>query len=368
MRILHVITTINRGGAENHLNDLVHAQRAAGHEVAVAYLKGDGYWAESLAAIGVPTYALGLGYYGDVRPVAKLAALIRRLSPAVLHAHMPPAEVYSRLALALARRKCRYIVSKHNDEPFHHGIGQAWMARWAARRADGIIAISGAVARFLRTQGLPADKIRQVHYGLDPIPYGQVAAAQVEAVRQEWGIARGTMVVGSVGRLVPQKAMHVLLQGFAQFADAAILPTRLVIVGTGPLEGELRLEARKLGIEDRVVWAGFRTDIAAVMAAFDVFVLTSAWEGFGLVLLEAMAANRPIVASRISAIPEIVAEGESGFLVDSGAAGQVAAALAKLADADLRERMGQAGHRRLGQHFSIGRMMAATDAVYGLEA
>lgn len=363
--VLHVITTINRGGAENHLFDLMRGQRAAGRTVAVAYLKGDGYWAEKLAAEGITAYPLGLARYGDPRPVWRLAGLIRRLKPAIVHAHMPPAELYTVLALPWSGHDGSYVVSKHNDEPFYRGPGQKLMARWAARRADRIIAISGAVGTYLQGQGLPAAKMEVVHYGLDAAPYDAVTTEQVAALRAHWGVTPDEMVVGAVGRLVPQKAFHVLLQGFADFVRSGGTRARLVMVGTGQLKDELQTLATKLGIAEHLVWAGFRTDIPVVMKAFDVFALTSAWEGFGLVLLEAMAAGRPIVASRVSAIPEVVAEGSTGLLVDCGAADQVAAALAKLAEPALRHSMGDTGRKRLGQLFSVKRMVRATATVYG---
>ncbi len=367
MKILHVITTINRGGAENHLVALVRGQREQGCNVAVAYLKGDGYWAEELGRLGVAVTPLDLRRYGDVRPWFKLRRLVRTFSPDIVHAHMPPAELYVRLAL-ISDHHVKLVISKHNDEPFFRGLAPNVVGRWVARRADRIIAISEAVRTYVTGPTLACDPARTftVHYGIDPMPYEIVDAVSRgrKTIRAEWDIEADMYCVGTVARLVPQKALHVLLEGFAKYRRMAALSARLVIVGEGGLDGDLRWLARQLGVSDHVVWAGKREDIPEVMSAFDVFALTSIYEGFGLVLLEAMSAARPIVATAVSAIPEIVKDGETGRLVRSGDAVQVANALKFFESTENRARAGSAGRLRAKSQFSVARMVTATIQVY----
>jgi len=174
------------------------------------------------------------------------------------------------------------------------------------------------------------------------------------------------VVFGTVARLVPQKALGVLLEAFARLRDnrtPSAAPVKLVIVGRGPLERELRSKANQLGLGSDCIWAGFRTDIPLVLAALDVFVLTSAWEGLGLVLLEAIAAGKPIVATRVDAIPEIVAEGETGLLCAPGDIAGIADAMETFCEPGLRGRFGSAGRARLEQ-FSLQRVALQTLELY----
>lgn len=365
MRILHVITTINRGGAENHLADLVCGQLDRGAEVSVAYLKGDGYWTEKLASAGCPVVPLGLRRYGEIKPLFTLGKLLREFQPDIVHAHMPPAELYSRLAMMASGFPGCFVISKHNDERFFSGWGQRFVGRWVLSRAKRVIAISGAVNRYVEANLRPqSDQVVTVHYGIDPGPYRAITPEVVSGVRAYWGIPEGAHVIGTVARFVPQKALHVLLKAYANYRASAVRDSRLVLVGRGPLEDDLKQLAVSLGIAHAVVWAGFREDIQAVMRAFDCFALTSKYEGFGLVLLEAMAAGRPVVATAVSAIPEVVADGVTGILCPAGDVESVAAALSRLAEPVLQTALGEAGAHCVEKSFSIDSMVGKTMSIY----
>lgn len=135
--VLHVITSISRGGAENHLFELVRGQIARGYKVTVAYLKGDGYWAIPLQELGVTVAPLGLTTNHDVIPLARLLRLILEIAPDIVHTHLPPAELYTRLALLALRPAPILIISKHNDEPFYRGPGQRHMGAWVQNGPHG---------------------------------------------------------------------------------------------------------------------------------------------------------------------------------------------------------------------------------------
>ena len=141
MKVLHVITGIDRGGAENHLLDLVRHQRASGMEVVVAYLRGKGYWAATFRELGADVHDLGLKFYGDLRPLAKLRRIIKGAEFDLIHAHLPPAELYSRLALL--GLGVPLIISKHNEERFYDGPAQKVVGRWVGKRARCVINLDG---------------------------------------------------------------------------------------------------------------------------------------------------------------------------------------------------------------------------------
>lgn len=365
MKILHVITAFDRGGAENHLVDLVTHQRAAGWTVAIAYLRGQGYWVGPMRKLGVAVHFLGLRFYGDPRPFGKLRALLTESDFDLIHAHLPPAELYVRVALAsLGDTAVPLLISKHNDCPFHGLPGERAMGRWVARRAALVIAISASVHRYMTgpTLGLPASQVQTILYGIATAAYPRVAPAAVAALRREWGATDGTLVIGFAGRFVEQKDIPTLIRAFARLREISGCDARLVLVGRGELVEPMRRLAAAAGVGERVVLPGFREDVPVVMRAFDVFAITSVHEGFGLVLVEAMAAERPVVATHAGAMPEIVVDGETGFLADG--VEPFAQALARLTDPALRQRLGLAGSRRVAEHFAVARMCAETDAAY----
>jgi len=294
-----------------------------------------------------------------------LRRLLQQWKPDLVHSHLPPAELYTRLALLGHDVRLPLVITKHNDEPFYRGPGHRMLGRWVARRAMRVIVISDAIRSYMRKHlGLPDDRIRMIHYVIDGRPFASVDERARQQLRAEWGARDNDMIVGTIARLVPQKALHVLLEAFARYRAIGRRQARLVIVGRGPLLAELKEAARRIDLADAVVWAGFREDIPALLRAFDVFALTSAYEGFGLVLLEAMAAGRPIVATAVSAIPEIVQDGQTGMLCRPGDGEAVARALLRLEDAEFRARLGENGMARAREHFTLDRMADATLAAY----
>ncbi|WP_423141284.1 glycosyltransferase [Parablastomonas sp. CN1-191] len=365
MHVFHVITTLSKGGAESHLADLTAGLAERGVRQTVAFLKGDGFWTAAMNARGIATIDLGAKRYADLAAIARLRAAIAAARPDLVHAHMPPGELYA--VLALIGQDVPLVTSKHNDtEPFYRGPGAAAIERFCAGRARRVIAISQAVNDYFAAQwpARLARKLVTVRYGLSPVPGGAEAARAARGLRAEWGVGADEVLFGIVARLVEQKSIPTLLRAFAKLRAESAQPVRLVLVGHGPLEDELRALTHELGIAAAVIFAGFRTDIPAVMRALDVFVLSSIYEGFGLVLLEAMEAAVPIVASGISAIPEIVVEGETGYLVPPRDPEALAAAMAKTLPAAHRHALGEAGHARLLSAFTVARMVDQTQAVY----
>jgi glycosyltransferase involved in cell wall biosynthesis len=370
MKVLHVMTAIDRGGAENHLMELVTHQRGAGMDVTVAYLKGQGYWVPRMRELGARVHFLDLKYYGHFAPVQRLRALLAAERFDLVHGHLPPAELYVRLALlGTPPPRLPLLISKHNDCAFHDSLpGERMLGRWVARRAWKVVAISEAVRRYMvePTLGLPQEQVETIYYGSDPRPYEQVSPEAVATQRRAWGIdEEKEIVIGFMGRLVPQKDIRTLLRAYALFKASHPGRSRLVMVGRGPLEAELRQFATELGLGERdILWAGFREDVPLVMNALDVFAITSIHEGFGLVLVEAMAARKPVVATRSGAIPEVVADGETGCLTAPGDVEALRTAFAKMLDRGTRERFGAAGAQRGKEKFTLERMFAETDALY----
>lgn len=367
MRIAHVVTTLDVGGAEMHLLKQVKGQSQRGHEVSVAYLKGQGTLASDFREAG----ARRVEAIGGVLAPAKLAGVFGRVD--VVHSHLLKADMLA-AAVALATFRSRKLVaSKHNDEQV--------LTRPLVSRVHGLlgnvprrtIVLSDHVGRFIAEHGRVArSKIVRIYYGLDPKPFADAAAApraELEGVRASFGFASDDVVFTCVARFAAQKAHDVLLRAFARartLEGGARL--KLLLVGDDPFgDGRQRTEAiaKELQLGPACVFAGIRRDVPAIMAASDVFVMCSLWEGLGLVFLEAGAARKPVLATRVSAVPEVVIDGETGLLVPPREEEPLARAMARLAaDPALRERLGERGEERVRAHFGLDRMIDATIDVY----
>ena len=368
MRILHVISTLDVGGAEVHLLSQVRGQAARGHAVRVAYLLGEGALADDFRAAG----ASWVGRVGKGPPaVGRIARLARGTE--ILHSHLLRADFLCAPAALLAGRRRSWVSGKHNDERallrplvsrLHGAVGNL-----PART----IVLSDHVGRFVERHGrVRSTKLRRVYYGIDPTPFERAAAAGPErhrALRAELGLAPGNVVLVCVARFAPQKAHDVLLRAFRSAHDRDHR-LRLLLVGGDPFgDGRERAEAlaRELGLLEggACVFAGIRRDVPALLGAADAFVMASLWEGLGLVFLEAMAARLPVLATEVSAVPEVVTHEETGLLVPPSDADALARAVLALAgDRDRRRAMGERGAQVVRERFGLDRMVEETLSVY----
>ena len=352
-----MITTLDVGGAEVHLLAQVRGQAAHGHVLRVLYLKGKGSLAPEMREAGA-------GFVGR----AGLGGIFRSARWAdVVHSHLLKADMATAAVATLAGRRSSLIASKHNDEQvlkrplvsFVHGI----LGKLPART----IVLSDHVGRFFAEHGgVDPARTRRIYYGIDPAPFERAAAmpaAEKARIRASLGLRPDEVVLICVARFAPQKAHEILLGALAK-----VERVRLLLVGDDPFgDHKRRAEAvaRELRLGDRAIFTGIRRDVTDLLAISDAFVMASRWEGLGLVFLEAMAASLPVVATRVSAVPEVVSEGETGLLVPVDDPASLAAALTRLAgDADLRRGLGLAGARRVRERFGLGRMVEETLAVY----
>jgi glycosyltransferase involved in cell wall biosynthesis len=357
VKILHVITTIDLGGAENHLFDLISEQCKLGHQVSVAYLKGDGYWQKAYRQIAVECFSMEISRYYLIFKFLRLRKLISKINPDIVHCHMPPAELFTRLAL-IGNSSIPLVTSKHNDEPFAKIAFWRKLASWTAARAHKIICISEAVKAYV------ADWIPEVQRGKLKLIYYAVDVERFETASPAADInLQNNFVIGTVARLTKQKSLHTLIRAFSEFKKK-VPEAKLVIVGIGELEQELRKLTEDLKVAESIVWAGKRSDIPSVMKTFDVFALTSVYEGFGLVLLEAMAAGIPVIASNVSAIPEVLDCGNCGILFKAQDERDLCHALLQMQNRETREKFEKAGLLRVKSFFSRQKMAMETEAIY----
>jgi len=365
IEVVHVQKVTGIGGSEHHLLDLLQGLGSRGVEPRLVVLQDasqqGGAFLTKLDLVRIPYTVLPIRWHVDPWLAVQLAKMLSLWRPTIVHTHLIHADLHGIPAARFARVPV-VISTKHNDDPFRQRtLGQ--VDRAISMMADSIIVISEHLKRFYeKVERIPSSRIVRIYYGLATTR----RPPQRESLRRVVGVDPLAPLAGVVARLVEQKGHRYLLEAFYHVRKA-VPGAILLIVGDGPLRRELEDYAVQLGLKEAVIFTGFRDDIDAVMAAIDVFVLPSLWEGFGLVLLEAMRAGKPIVASRISAIPEIVLDHQTGLLVTPADAASLARALTDLlSNHEARRMMGEAGRRRLEQAFSYDRMLDATAEVYSL--
>ena len=345
MKVLHIHRIGGIGGSERHLLTLLPALAERGVDVRFLGLDDPSRAPEPFyEALTVPFARLPAPRDIDPRLAWQVGRETRRAD--LVHTHLVHADVYGALG-------ARQLVStKHNDDPFRAGAFR-FVERAVARRASKVIAITEALARFqVERVGLPAGKVEVVHYGLDELP-------------EAWGsnpsdhLRPDARVLLAVCRLEPQKGVDVAIRALPAIR-ARHPQAELVVLGEGAERAALEQLASTLEVP--VHLPGRVPDVAAWLRRADLLVHPARWEGFGLALLEAMLASKPIVATKVSSIPEIVADGQTGLLVAPDDAAALAGAVTRLLDDP--GGYGEAGRKRAQSQFSVARMADRTLGVY----
>ncbi len=372
MRILHLgkYYAPERGGIERHTQALAEYCTEHGDAVAVLVHQRPGRMRSGRETLnGVIVHRVGClaaPVYTPISPTLplQLARLIGAFAPQVLHLHLPNPSCFAALALPAARR-LPWIVHWHADVP---PDAPDWRLRLGYRLYRPFEQALLARARTIIATSQPyldaSHALRRWHAKTRIVPLGVAEAPSAPRDVAPWPSGDGLRLL-AVGRLGRYKGFDVLID-----ALGARPRDTLLLIGDGECAAELRERAQKRGVADRVRFAGEVDDarLASAYASADAFVLPSLdrGEAFGLVLLEAMRAHLPVVASAIpgSGVGSVVADGDSGFLVPPGEANALAAALARLDDASLRARLGARGHARWREHYTLEGSAQATRALY----
>jgi glycosyltransferase involved in cell wall biosynthesis len=294
---------------------------------------------------------------------AGMIRLCRSSSPQIVHTHLFKSDFHGRLAARIAG--VPVIVSTlHSLDRWVRFRPSGWIYGRTTRFADRLIAVSEEVRRFYADHtGTPDDKFVVIENGVDIQPFsGQESAGS--ALRQELGLDRSVPVLGIIGRLTPPKDHATFLKA-ASLIQRKAPQARFLVVGDGPLRGELETQARELGLSEVLAFIGLRKDIPAVLAALDVLVFSSLWEGLPVALLEGMAAAKPVVATCVGSIPNVVLPNQTALLVPPSDADAMAqACLTLIADNKMRRTMGQLGLERVRDHYSLETMVDRTASLY----
>lgn len=362
MRILFINSIRMFGGGEVWMLRTLQALQARGHQVWLCCRPATALAARA-AEQGIPLKLLSFRSDFDPLQIWQLARWMKRHHCDVVLTNMDKELRLGGLAARLAGVPA--IIPRR-------GIDYPLKNRWRYRFAYNVLAThllansQATKAALLRNAPwLAADRISVIYNGIDPAEF---VATDGTELRQQWNLPAGAPVLGFVGQLDERKGIAVLLAAFAKILPQ-VPAARLVLVGEGPLRAMIENQIRQQGWQNHVHVAGFVDNIPAVMAAIDVLALPSFWEGFGLVLIEAMAAGKPVITTNLSSMPEIVEHGRTGFLIPPGEAGALAACACELLQNEGRRRaLGAAARQRVAEKFTHAAMLQKLEELFAREA
>ena len=354
---LHIDTARTWRGGQNQVLVTLMGLRAAGHRtLLVAHSAGE---LRQRAQEGLDLVPLAPKTEMDLAAAWRLSRVIKQVKPDVVHAHDPHGVAMAALALSMSTELAKPPLVAARRVDFH--LKGTSLSRWKYRQVDCFICASEAIRRMLVADGVTEARAVTVHEGID---VGRVQSAAPARLHEDLWLPHQAPVVGNVAALVPHKGQRHLIEA-AALVVRQIPDARFVIAGEGELRASLERQIREHHLEKHVLLAGFRPDVLSLHKAFDIFVMSSITEGLGTSVLDAMAAAKPVVGTTAGGIPEMVVDGETGFLVAPRDREAMASAIVRLLkDEPLRRRMGEAGLARVRARFSAERMVQDTVRVY----
>lgn len=362
-RVLWLVKGLGLGGAERLLSlAATHVDRSR-FEVELAYLlPWKDAFVEDVRRAGVPVHCLGATRTRDPRWVVRLRRLVAARGITLVHTHSPVPAVAARTCLG---GHPVVVHTEHNVWSRYRAPTFAANAATYGRNA-AVIAVSQGVADSIRrppwAPWVRLPSVQVLHHGIDERLVRRGSRARADA-RRLLGLDDSEQVVGTVANFTPKKDQRSLLEAARQLA-ATHPRLRVVLIGSGPLEEELRAQVHRDGLDDRVRFTGSRDDVQAILPAFDVFVLSSLHEGLPISLLEAMAAALPSVTTDVGGIREVVTHGREGLLVPPRQVDALTTALSQVLDSpQLSARMGAAA-ADTASGFSITHAVRATEELY----
>lgn len=359
--VCHILPALPAHGAEQLLVDLFRAFDRDRFDLSVLLIRGEGPLAREIRALGIPVVRLSARFRFDLSILGQIRAYVVAHKIDVVHTHLMTADLWGRLAVL--GTKVRIVSTSHNIHA-DSGRVRGVLDRMLAYFTDAIVCVSPVVrASRTRESRLPSDRMVSIDNGID---LQRVHAPESRAVaRAALFLGEGTLALGIVGRLAPAKNHALLFEAVALVCrEGAGSRLAVLVAGDGELEAALATRARDLGIDGQVRFLGLRRDIPRILKALDLLVISSTREGLPIVLLEAMKAGLPVIATRAGGIPDVIDDGRTGILVDSDPATLARAIVRLLFDGALRERLGKAAEESVVQHFDVRKTAAAYARLY----
>lgn len=365
IKVVHIIGGGEFGGAEQHVLHLAKRLQKSGFDVSVVCLFPAPFYG-ILKDEGIPALAVPMSHRLDLGAFFRLSSSLKHLQPHVVHTHGVRANLVGRLAARLSGVPA-VVTTVHSVLALDYPSAFSRFAnnlteRATSRLTSRFIAVSGYIKDYLAASGIPPSKISVIYNGIDFD--GLQRQAGDSTFRLECGIAPDAPLFGIIARLHPVKGHRYFLEAArdvaGEFPDA-----RFAIVGSGFYYQEIDRLIREHDLEQNCVRTGFRKDVGQIYAALDCLVISSLSEGFGLTAVEALALGRPVVATRVGALPEIVSDGVSGFLVPPADSKALAEAMIRILNLPDRGRsLGEAGRAIVQERFSLDHLAEETARLY----
>lgn len=350
MKIFHLITSIDKGGAETHLYSLVKKQVENKNNVFVIYLKGNGYWKKYYNKIGVDVYKMNFNskfnIYNFFKVFFGLEKLIVKHKPKVVHSHLTTMELFGALLKFKLKNKFFFVITKHLDSFFlEASLGRKkflkgiMIDKFIINQSSKVICISKQVKNYFKSKIPYTKKYSVIYYGFSSkgLKSSPEIKNKINILKNKYGIKKHDLVLTNVARHVKQKSLDVLLKAHAIYLKKQ-KKTKLILVGKGPETKYLNNLALKLNTNQNIIWIESYENIKDIYLLSDIFVLPSIYEGLGLVLLEAMSCKIPIIASNASAIPEIIKNNYNGLLFQCGDYNKLAKKFQQLENNSLKKK------------------------------
>lgn len=365
LKVAQVVHSLGAGGTERLVIDLCLALEAV-VELCVICLDEPGIWASRLTDRGIPVVALSRKPGFDLSLVHKVARELRRSHADVVHCHHYAPYIYGALG-SLASVRAKMVYTEH---------GRLSEAPWSSKRKlanrlfgrlpGHFFAVSGDLREYMVEGGMPGNRMSVIYNGIHP---GSVPGVTERTdARMRLGIPDSAYVVGTIARLDPVKDLPSLLEAFSGLR-ASRSDATLIIVGDGDKRSELETEVARRSLADVVHFTGHRDDARELLPAFDIYVNCSITEGVSVTILEAMAAARPVVATRVGGTPEVLEHDVTGLLVAARSPAELGDALRRLAtDSMLASRLGAAARAHVEANFATRTMLDRYLTVYGVDA
>ena len=362
LTVIHLVEDMKTGGAERVIADIAEGLDSEKYDVRVWCIARGGNTADELAEKGIEVKILGISSYHNPLKILRLKRLLTEAGPDIVHTHGYFASVIGRLS---AKKAGIPIIFAHVHSTYwDYKKKHILMERKLSRFTHKIICCSRAVENFVKDIEKVGDgKTLVIYNGVDEERFYPMEDAP--SIRTELGIDEKALVVGTVSSLTPHKGHEYLIQA-ASLVKEELPSAKFLIVGDGPLRTELEDQVKNFSAHPFIMFTGTRKDVPKILSVMEVFVLpSSSREGLGIAIIEAMAAEKPVVATDIGGIPEAVKKGETGFLVSPGDPGALAKAIIELLqNPEKAKEMGKKGRARFKEKFTRKKMLSETDALY----
>ncbi len=376
MKILHIITSLNNGGAENHLAELVSGQaKQKKNKIYIIYFRGDNYWVKFLRKknINVKKIIIKNNYnlVGLIFAIFKIFKIVKIAKPEIIHAHLSLSEIIVTLLKLIFRLDFKMVISKHLDSFLLEGSrGQnkffsgLFLERIIFYVSDHVIFISKNVqSYFLSKIKVALEKKSVIYYGINKKNFIMKNDSKNKKIK--FNRENNQKVILNIARHTVQKKIDLLIRGFAEYQKIN-KNSKLILVGSGAETKKLKLLADELKIKSKIHWINYTNNAFDLFKISDVFCLTSRYEGLGLVLLESLISGVPVITMKSSAMKEVVKNNHSGLLLSKNCNPQsLSIALNKvLNDEKFRKKIIKNGYVRLSQKFNTNKMLKLTADAY----